>query len=118
MRWPAAACGTCLLVLVLMDAFNTLLLARRTEHIFRIAGAFYSVTWRPWAAIARRIQSKRRRESFLGVYGPLSLLLLFALWAVGLVIGFGLVQWSAGMQPGTVQGSFGNDLYLSASTLV
>ncbi len=102
---------------MLVDAFDTLVLARRTQHIFRIARAYYWVTWSPFAAIGRRLESSRHREAFLAVYGPLSLLMLFGVWAIGLTLGFGLLQWAARMQPGAVPGTFGNDIYLSASTL-
>ena len=35
MRVPAAICECCILALVLVDAFTTLVLARRTQHSFR-----------------------------------------------------------------------------------
>ncbi|MCU1232372.1 MAG: channel, pore region [Candidatus Solibacter sp.] len=117
MRVLAAILGVIILALVLVDAFNTLVLARRTQHIFRIARLYYRMTWGPTTAIARRIQSSKGREAFLAIYGPLSMLLLIALWAVALITAFGLVQWSAGMQPAAMPGTFANDLYLSASTL-
>src|SRR5262249_25514043 len=37
-----------------------------------------------------------RRESLLGSYGPISLLLLLVLWAAGLIVAFALLQYSAG----------------------
>jgi hypothetical protein len=117
MRIAAAICGGCLLVLVLVDAFNTLVLLRRTEHVFRIARLYYRATWTPFAAVSRLIRSSRGREGFLGIYGPLSLILLLALWVAGLVIAFALLQWASAMQPATLQGTFWDDLYLSATTL-
>jgi len=62
--------GCFLVALMLVDAFNTLVLARRTRHVFRIARLYYQLTWKPFAALARKIQSPLRRESILGVYGP------------------------------------------------
>lgn len=103
---------------MLVDALNTLVLARRTRHVFRIARFYYQVTWRPFAAVARNIQSPLRRESFLGVYGPVSLLLLIALWGIGLVLAFGLLQWSAGMKSPRFTPTFAHDLYLSSRALV
>ena len=47
-----------------------------------------------WRAIACRLPHGKRRETFLSVFGPLSLLLLFTLWATSLVLAFGLLQWS------------------------
>ena len=117
MRFLAGVSGVFILALVLVDSFNCLLLARRTEHRFRIAPIFYRLTWKPFSAVGRKIQSSRRRESFLGIYGPLSLVLLFGLWAIGLVLAFGLLQWAFHMQPEALPDTFGNDLYLSAATL-
>jgi hypothetical protein len=101
-----------------VDAFNTLVLARRTRHVFRIARLYYQLTWKPFAALARMIQSPLRRESILGIYGPMSLLLLIALWGIGLVLAFGLLQWSAGMKSSEFTPTFAHDLYLSSRALV
>ncbi len=113
----AALAGICLITFVLVDAFNTIILARRTRYVFRITRYFYRATWTPFAAAARRIRSGKHREGFLSIYGPLSLLMLFALWAIGLAAGFGLLQWAAGMQPEREKQSLANDFYLSATTL-
>jgi hypothetical protein len=101
-----------------VDAFNTLVLARRTRHVFRIARLYYQSTWTPLAALARRIQSPLRRESVLGVYGPMSLLLLIALWGIALALAFGLLQWSVGMKSPEFTPTFAHDLYLSSRALV
>jgi hypothetical protein len=103
---------------VLADAFNTLVLARRTRHVFRIARLYYQLTWKPFAAVARRIKSPLRRESVLGIYGPMSLLLLIVLWGVGLVLAFGLLEWSVGMRSSGIASTFPHDLYSSSRALV
>ena len=107
-----------LLALVLVDGFNTLVLARRTRHAFRIARLYYRLTWRPFAALARKIQSPIRRESVLGIFGPLSLLVLIGLWAVGLALSFALLEWSVGMTSADMTSTFAHDLYLSSRALV
>src|SRR5262249_26805663 len=60
----------------------------------------------------------KRRENLLTVFGPLSLILLFALWALGLVVSFGLLHWGLGTQltgPTGLSG-IGEDLYMSGTT--
>jgi hypothetical protein len=47
----------------------------------------------------------------------LSLLLLFALWAVGLIAALALLRRAVNVEYAGLAPSFGNDLYLSASTL-
>jgi hypothetical protein len=117
MRALAIIVGIGLLALALTDVFNTLVLARRTRHVFRIARAYYRYTWEPFAAIAKYITSPLRREGFLGVYGPGSLLLLLGLWSVSLIFAFAMLQWAAHMKPAGLESSFLTDLYFSATTL-
>jgi len=117
MRFTIGVCGAILLAVVLWDAFETIILPRRVSRRFRITRLFYRSTWSPWRATAQRLPPARR-EAFLGFFGPLSLLLLLSLWATGIVLAFGLLQWAAGSAV-TVAGAgpgFGSDLYLSGTT--
>ena len=91
---PAVA-GLAIVLIVLWDAFETIVLPRRVTHPFRLTRLFYRTTWRPWRAVARQIRSGRNRETFLSFYGPLSLLFLFVVWAIALIFGFGLLDFSA-----------------------
>ncbi|HUO33453.1 MAG TPA: potassium channel family protein [Candidatus Acidoferrum sp.] len=85
---------------VLLEAFETIILPRRVTRYFRITRFYYIYTWRPWCAIARRLKTPKARETFLGYYGPLSLLLLFVLWAASLIVAFGLLYYSASRSDG------------------
>jgi Ion channel len=110
--------GICLLAVILWDAFETIILPRRVTRRYRLARAFYRYTARPWLAVGRRIGPSKRREGFLGVYGPLSVLALFGVWAGGLILSFGMVQWAAGSllgEPRTMQ-AFRTQLYLSGTS--
>ena len=110
--------GIVLLFVVLWDGFETIVLPRRVTRKVRLTRLFYRATWAPWSAVARLLPVGRRRESFLSFYGPLSVLLLLSVWAIGLILGFGLLHWAAGsavmMSSGTP--SFAADLYLSGTT--
>jgi hypothetical protein len=81
---------------VLLDAFETIILPRRASGKIRLTWLFYLVTWRPWSAVVSRFRNRRLRESGFSFYGPLSLLFLMGLWAVGLVYGFGLMLYGMG----------------------
>jgi hypothetical protein len=83
-----------LIFVPLVDAFETILQPRRVTHRFRLARTFYRTTWTVWRGVAIRLPVGKKREAFLGVFGPLSLLMLFATWVTGLVLGFGLLHWS------------------------
>ena len=113
----AAIVGCGVLVVVLADAFDTIVLARRAERIFRVTAWFYAVTWRAFALVARRIRSGERRERLLSTYGPLSLLGLLALWAVGVIVAFTLLHWAAGLRVRQGGSGFSFDLFFSGAAL-
>jgi hypothetical protein len=92
----AAIVGVAIVIVVLLDAFETIVLPRRVQRHFRLTAWFYRNTWTPWSRVARLIRKTSRRESFLGYFGPLSLILLLAFWAVGLILGFACVQYGLG----------------------
>src|ERR1051325_2800907 len=94
MRILIGLVGLVFILSVALDAFETIVLPRRVTRRFRLTKMFYQSTWLPWAAIARRMRGKKRRESFLSFFGPLSLLALLAVWAFGLLSGFSMLQWA------------------------
>jgi hypothetical protein len=117
--WAAIIGGTVLVLTVLWETFETIVLPRRVTRQFRTTRLFYRWTWRPWTALATLRTNKKKRESLLSYYGPISLLMLFSLWAVVLVFGFALIHYGAHTRfAGTVfPNRFGNDLYMSGTTL-
>src|SRR5258707_13064362 len=110
--------GFVIFLIVIWDAFEAIILPRRVTRKFRLARFYYQFTWTTWRIYARLIPSKKRRESFLGFYGPISLLFLIAVWAAGLILSFAMMQYGAGSAvnlSGTTP-SFYTDLYLSGTT--
>jgi hypothetical protein len=86
--------GLLIVCITLLEAFETIILPRRVTRRFRMTRFFYIFTWIPWRATARLMRPKPR-ETFIGFYGPLSLLVLFAVWATLLIVGFGMMYFSA-----------------------
>ncbi len=82
------------LVLVLQDAFEVMLLPRRTPRRTRFVRYFFNATWKAWGMLAARIGHRSRRERFLSIYGPMSMMMLFMSWAAGLILSFGVLEWS------------------------
>jgi hypothetical protein len=105
-----------LILAVLLDAFEAMLLPRRVAHAFRFTRLFYRGTWPCWRWLANHLPRGRRREGFLSLFGPLSLLGLFASWVLGLIVGFALLYWSLDAQPAGEPRDFPSCLYLSGST--
>ena len=108
--------GVAITGIVLWEAFETIVLPRRVARRLRLTVFIYRATWIPWRAIARQIRKTRRRETFLSIYGPLSLLFLFVVWAVAIIFGFALLYQSAA--PGyQASESFATYLYFSGTTM-
>ena len=93
---PAAIFGIVIICVVLLDAFETVVLPRRVTRHFKLTAWFYRRTWIPWRNLAGRIRTPSRQQNFLGYFGPLSLIMLLAFWAATLIIGFALLQYGIG----------------------
>jgi voltage-gated potassium channel Kch len=111
--------GLALAIVILIDAFEAIILPRRVTRKIRVTRLFFRTTWGFWKFAVGRISSRKTREALLGGYGPCSLLLLIAIWALGLVLSFGVMQYAAGSaidvhEPG--RSGFAMDVYLSATT--
>jgi Ion channel len=110
--------GIVIILSVLLDAFETIVLPRKVQRAFRLTSWFYRHTWIPWVKIARHIRANNWRESFLGYFGPFSLILLLVFWAIGLIFGFALLQYGVGehVRLGNEPITFGILLYHSGET--
>jgi len=114
MQILAAILGLVLLVIILVDGFEVIILPRRVTRRVRLSRLFYQFAWFVCSRTARRIRMNRRRERLLSVYGPLSLLLLIMVWAVGMMLAFAMVHWAVAPRK-TV---FGEALYFSGTTFI
>ena len=110
--------GVAIFLIVVWDAFEAIILPRRVTRKFRLTRLFFRSTWGTWKLFVNLLPARKTREALLGFYGPISLILLIGVWAIGLVLGFGLMQYGtgsaligAGAQPG-----FWTDIYLSGTT--
>jgi hypothetical protein len=89
------AAGVALILVIVWDAFETILVPRRIGRKVRLTRYFYIVAWRLWRAVAVRLRPSRR-EALLGFFGPLSLILLLFCWASGLIFAFALLGMASG----------------------
>jgi hypothetical protein len=106
-----------LLAVTAQDAFEVMLLPRRVLRQLRFVSIFYRVTWGAWAGLTSRLRRGDRREHLLGVYGALSMVLLFSVWIAGLMLGFGLLLWAVEAGTGvSPRPTIGEQLYLSGVT--
>ena len=114
-----AIVGIVLIGVVLLDAFETVVLPRRVAHGAWLARLVIWTSWHLWSCPARGPwRSGERRETYLSFYGPSALLLLIGVWATGLIGGFALLQWGLGVPFVATGGGagFGTTLYGSGTT--
>lgn len=88
--------GVALIVIVLLDVFQTVVLPRRTGSILRFSPHLIVLLWPVWRRIGLRLHPAWRREDFLGTFAPFLIVLLLFCWFVALVVGFGLTVHTLG----------------------
>ena len=110
--------GLALLLTTLWDAFETIILPRRVTRRYRLVRLYYRVSWSTWSGIYDLLRSQKLRDRHLSYFGPLSLLMLFGLWASALVLAFSMLHFAAGSALIVTGGSpsFRADLYMSGTT--
>jgi Ion channel len=118
MTYIIAVFGFVLLSVALWDAFEVIISPRRVTRPFRFARGFYRSSWWLWSAVARSIADENRRETYLGIFGPLSLVMLLGAWATAIVVGFAMMHWGLesplNVAPGIAP--FSTYLYMSGTT--
>ena len=112
----SAVVGIAIVIVVLWEAFETVILPRRVARRFRLTVLYYRTTWFAWRAVSRWIGKRARRESFLSFFGPLSLLMLFVVWALAIIAGFGFLYHSAALAGG-IDASLPTLFYMSGTTM-
>jgi hypothetical protein len=107
-----------ILITIPWDVFETVILPRRVTRSFRFARFFLRTSWRLYSSAVRRISTIRKREAYLSFFGPLSLLVLFALWASTLIFAFATMYWAIGSAVGAAGShpAFRTNLYFSGTT--
>jgi hypothetical protein len=118
MTYIIAVLGFVLLSAALWDAFEVIISPRRVTRRFRLARAFYRSSWWLWSAVGRSISDENWRETYLGIFGPLSLVMLVGVWATAIVAGFAMMHWGLetplNVAPGIAP--FSTYLYMSGTT--
>jgi hypothetical protein len=123
MHLAAILFGVVFLGGVLLDAFQTIILPRRPVGRFRITRIFFLATWMPWVTMAKLARTNKSREQMYSIYGPLSLLLLFVVWALMLTAAYGLIYFGMHMpfndpmHPATALARLRSCLYTSGTTI-
>jgi hypothetical protein len=111
----ATVAGLLIILAVLSETFEVMLLPRRVPRRVRPVRIFFRFTWWAWSSLGVVIPQGPRRQSYLAVYGPFSMVMLMITWALGLILGFALLQW--GVDSGSdSRPSLTSQLYTSGLT--
>jgi hypothetical protein len=111
----------CLIVFIILgDAFETIILPRRVSRKVRLTRLFYIGAWTLLSKITQRMRPGKKRERYLGFFGPLSLVLLLCVWGIGLIVGFAMIHWAIGSRIALTTGTpnFSTDVYFSGTTFL
>jgi hypothetical protein len=114
----ALAVGIFLVVIVLRDAFQTIVLPRRPSGSLRFTRYYYIVSWFGTRWLAHRLKPAHR-DAMLSWYGPFWMIGIVGSWALVLMLAFGIIHWGAGSNLTLVGGersTFWTDVYMSGTT--
>jgi len=118
MKVLVAIAGIALILIILWDAFETIILPRRVTRRLRLTSLFYGSIWLVCSNMVRAMRNRKKRDKYLAMFGPISLLFLLMLWAVGLIFGYALLHWGleTKLNLPSETGNFATYLYISGET--
>jgi hypothetical protein len=91
MRTIELILGSIIVVLTLIDIFQSVVVPRPTRRSLRLAPFLLHGMWPLWKWIALRFPSAKYRAAFLGIYAPLTVVILLLVWGIALIFGYGLL---------------------------
>lgn len=110
-----ASIGILIIVIVSFDVFQVVIVPRRSPRTFRISSLLIRLFWLPWRKLS--LHAGKRQEYLLGIFAPLSLMLLLTVWVIVLIFGYGLILYALqdSIQPAIRD--FGSALYVAGTSL-
>ncbi len=83
--------GGIIVVSTLVDIFQSVVVPRPTRGSLRLAPFLLDGMWPLWKWIALRFKSAKRRAACLGIYAPLTVVMLLLVWGLALIFGYALL---------------------------
>jgi hypothetical protein len=110
--------GLVLILIVFYDLFQSVILPRPAVNKVQLARRLVRPTWVMWRWMSRRSSRIDRTEARLAAFAPVALLMLFAVWAAVVVLGFGLIIDGLADEFHPSPQDLATSIYISATTLV
>ncbi|HYR48725.1 MAG TPA: ion channel [Candidatus Eisenbacteria bacterium] len=117
-QWVLAVVGLAIIVVVFYDLFQSVVLPRPAVRKVQLARGVVRPMWYVWRWVSQRTSRVDRSEGRLAAFAPIALLMLFAIWASALVLGYGLVLDGFAEEIRPAPPDLITSIYISASTLV
>src|SRR5713101_1610809 len=118
MRTIELILGSIMIVSTLVDIFQSVVVPRPTRRSLRLAPFLLDGMWPLWKWIALRFPSAKRRAAFLGIYAPLTVVLLLLAWGMALIFGYGLLFLALQGELQPRLNDLGSALYFAGTSLL
>jgi hypothetical protein len=88
--------GLLFIFAALNDVFQSVVVPRAVGRRYRISFVLWRGLWKLWPTLAFTLykSDEQKREDFLALFAPLSLVVLLLVWAITLIVGYGFVFWA------------------------
>jgi hypothetical protein len=118
LQWLELVGGLIIVLATAYDLFKSVVLPRPAINRFILVRRLFRELWVAWRWVATRSSRVARREARLAAFGPIGILVVFAVWALAFIFGYGLMIDALRTQLHPAPLDFGTSLYFSATTLV
>jgi hypothetical protein len=118
MRTMELMLGGIIVVSTLVDIFQSVVVPRPTRRALRLAPFLLHGMWPLWKWIALRFPSAKRRVAFLGIYAPLTVVVLLLVWGIALIFGYGLLFMALQSELQPRLHDLGTALYFAGTSLL
>src|SRR5207302_9518869 len=116
--WVEVIVGLAIVLVVFYDLFQSIVLPRPAINKLATVRFLLRRMWAGWKWVGDRISSIPRREKWLATFGPLAVLTVFGVWALALILGYGLMVDGVRGEMHPVPDSFVTSRYHAPTTLV
>lgn len=110
--------GIIVLLATLWDLFQSVVLPRPAVRRASLARNLVRPLWAVWKWVALRSTRIDRSEARLAAFAPIALIALFVIWALALIMGYGLILYGLHDEFRPQLADFPESFYVSATTLV
>ncbi|HXM17922.1 MAG TPA: potassium channel family protein [Candidatus Tumulicola sp.] len=102
----------------LFDLFNAVVVPRQTFNPLRVGSRLVRWSWIWWRELCLRFSPGDRREELLAAFAPVAMVGLLFVWMGGLIVCYGIAFYALRANYNPIIASFGDAVYLSASSML